>query len=453
MSTQTTAEHTSAPRPGVWIWVSLVVAALAMVATLPGRTHGMGVITEPLLRDLQLNRVDYAGINLWATLIGAFFCIPCGWLIDRLGTRVVLTAIMATLGLVVIVMSQIQGEWAVSFSLAGIDSGWQFTMMLDLFLLVLLTRGLGQSALSVASLTLMGQSVQRSATVSGSGRMAGMGVGVYSFLCAIGFSSAFRIIKYALENWNVGWRSLWFGIGVCVLCSSVPAFLLVRSKLSPRQTATENEISEVDRANSFTLGQALLTPAFWIFALTTSFYGMIAAGISLFNQSILAEKEFGRSVFLTITTITPLIGLASNLGTGWLATRISLSRLLAVAMAILTSALVMFPLVQTLLQVYLYAAALGITGGMITVLFFAVWGRYFGSVHLGKIQGAAQMITVFASALGPLLLALGKEWTNSYVPVYQLAAIFAAILGLCAWFTPQPRLVQTRLTQPAEAAA
>ena len=27
-------------------WVALVVAALAMVATLPGRTHGLGLITE-----------------------------------------------------------------------------------------------------------------------------------------------------------------------------------------------------------------------------------------------------------------------------------------------------------------------------------------------------------------------------------------------------------------------
>ena len=46
------------------------VAAAAMVATLPGRTHGLGLITEPLLSDLQLGRVPYAALNFWATLIG-----------------------------------------------------------------------------------------------------------------------------------------------------------------------------------------------------------------------------------------------------------------------------------------------------------------------------------------------------------------------------------------------
>ena len=104
------------------------VAALAMVATLPGRTHGLGLITEPLLRALHLDRVDYANLNLWATLLGATFCVPWGWLIDRLGARAVLTATLASLGAVVVVMSRLEGE----------------AVFWPLFLLVLLTRGLGR---------------------------------------------------------------------------------------------------------------------------------------------------------------------------------------------------------------------------------------------------------------------------------------------------------------------
>ena len=48
----------------------------AMVATLPGRTHGLGLITEPLLADLGLDRVPFAALNFWATLLGAAFCLP-----------------------------------------------------------------------------------------------------------------------------------------------------------------------------------------------------------------------------------------------------------------------------------------------------------------------------------------------------------------------------------------
>ena len=48
-------------------WVQVVLAALAMVATLPGRTHGLGLITVPLLRDLHLDETYYANLNLPST--------------------------------------------------------------------------------------------------------------------------------------------------------------------------------------------------------------------------------------------------------------------------------------------------------------------------------------------------------------------------------------------------
>ena len=59
----------------------LVVAALAMTATLPGRTFGLGLVTKWLLLDLSLSQVEWAQVNLWATLIGSLFCFPAGRLL------------------------------------------------------------------------------------------------------------------------------------------------------------------------------------------------------------------------------------------------------------------------------------------------------------------------------------------------------------------------------------
>src|SRR5262245_27242394 len=124
--------------PFYYGWVNLSVAALAMVGTLPGRTQGLGLITEPLLKDLQLDRVLFAQINLWATLIGALFCIGIGRLVDRLGSRLILTITALFLGIVVLTMSRVQG-------------------VALLAVLITLTRGFGQSALSVISITIVGQ--------------------------------------------------------------------------------------------------------------------------------------------------------------------------------------------------------------------------------------------------------------------------------------------------------
>src|SRR5437867_12407350 len=114
-------------------WANLVIAALAMVATLPGRTQGLGLVTEPLIADFRLDRVAYANINLWATLLGSLFCLPCGRLTDRFGPRIMLAGLMSSLGVTVLVMAR-------SSSLAGLAGLW---------VTITLTRGLGQSALSV----------------------------------------------------------------------------------------------------------------------------------------------------------------------------------------------------------------------------------------------------------------------------------------------------------------
>src|SRR5215211_5555059 len=97
-------------------WVMLLLAAAAMVGTLPGRTQGLGLVTEPLIADLHIGRVEYAQLNLWATLIGSLFAIGIGRFIDRLGARIVLTAVVACLGVVVCMMSSAQSFWSLAIA-------------------------------------------------------------------------------------------------------------------------------------------------------------------------------------------------------------------------------------------------------------------------------------------------------------------------------------------------
>jgi hypothetical protein len=66
---------------------------------------------------------------------------------------------------------------------------------------------------------------------------------------------------------------------------------------------------------------------------------------------------------------------------------------------------------------------------MIIVVFFSVWSDIFGQRHLGRIQGAAQMLTVLASGLGPLVFAKSAEFAGSYRPL--LFALAAAAFALC----------------------
>ena len=400
--------------PFYYGWVNLTVAALAMVATLPGRTQGLGLITESLLKDLQLDRVQFAQINLWATLIGSLFCIGVGRLVDRFGSRTVLVTVALGLGAVVLMMSNVSN-------------------ILWIALLITLTRGLGQSALSVISLTIVGQWFVRRLSLA---------MAVYTVILSIGFMVAFPLVGASVAT--SGWRAAWGSIGAVILFAFVPlSGLLVRRTpescgISLDGERVEQEKQTKEKANGYTLWQSLRTPAFWVFALSSSVYGLIASGIALFNESILAERGFDANVYYRTLVVTALTALVGNFLGGWLAAKWSMNRLMALAMGLLMASLLTLPHVSTFGQVVAYAVVMGIAGGFIIVLFFSFWSAAFGRAHLGKIQGAAQTMTVLASAIGPLLLAECVARTGSYAIMFYALASVVGILGLSAWFVSIP---------------
>ncbi len=82
---------------------------------------------------------------------------------------------------------------------------------------------------------------------------------------------------------------------------------------------------------------------------------------------------------------------------------------------------------------------MGMAGGFVMVVFFSFWGRAYGRAHLGRIQGAAQAMTVLASAIGPLLLALWVDMTGSYGSAFYALAAVVAVLAVAAALVPDGR--------------
>lgn len=382
-------------------WVVLWVAALAMVGTLPGRTQGLGLITEPLLKDFGLERIAYANLNLWATLIGSLFCLGIGTLLDKLGSRAVLTALALLLGATVIAMGQ-------------------STQVALLFVFLVLIRGLGQSALSVVSLAMVGQWF----TTGLEKAMA-----TYTVVMTIGFMAAFPGVGAVIEK--SGWRVAWSGIGWALVLMLAPLALFLVRRAPVEHDAQESPLP----VGGATLAEALRTPAFWVMGLSSALYGLIASGIGLFNESVLKELGFAARVYHTTLAITALTGLVGNFLGGFLATKLPLNRLMAIAMLLLTVGLAALPLARSMGLVLGISVLLGVAGGFVMVLFFSFWAHAFGRAHLGKIQGAAQLLTVLASALGPVLLAEVYQRTGSYGSIFYLLAGVVGVLGGLCWTT------------------
>src|SRR5918993_521017 len=399
-------------------WIVLFVAAAAMVGSLPGRTQGLGLVTEPLLVELGIDRVSYATLNLWATLLGSAGALGVGYAVDRRGSRVVLTTVLIALGAVVCLMSRADSYLALAV--------W-----------ITLTRALGQSALSVVSLAIVGHWFVRRIDKA---------MAIYSVAISVGFMAAFPLVGYIVQT--QGWRTAWLGVGLTLLLLLAPiAALVVRRNpesvgLMP-DGGTTGVVSAASPAQEpelagYTWTAALAMPSFWVFALGTALYGLVASGIGLFNESILAERGFEPDVYYKTLVVTAMTALVGNFLGGWLATRISLGRLMAASQFILAGGVLALPFVSSFAQVMVWALAMGLGGGLVMVLFFSVWGRVFGRLHLGRIQGIAQALTVVASAIGPLLLAWCLAVTGSYSGMFQILAAVIGVVGVSALIMSLP---------------
>lgn len=392
------SRDTASPGPAApAVWTQVIAGALLMLATLPGRTHGLGLITEPLLADLQISKDSYAQVNLWATLLGALVCLPVGAWLDRRGLRMGALVLLPALAAVVACMSLFLHGGA--------------SVLLLLFVLVLLTRTLGQGALSVLSLAVAGRSFRQ-----GSGAAAA----AYALLLSVLFAISFVAVGGVLRE--SGWRVAWGGIAGALILMMPVAFWLRGGNATPQM--------ETGAEAGLTLRQCLRAPSFWAYSAGIAAFTAISSGVGLFNEALLAERGFDQKTYHAFQGASFIIALVGQMICGIGMRRLPVRFWLGGALICQAVALVAYSFLRTQTHLWTLAAFSGVAGGIITVAFFAIWSDAFGKRHLGRIQGAAQTLSVLGSALGPLLLQRGHAFFGSYAQTLMYAAPACVLVGL-----------------------
>jgi MFS family permease len=397
--------------PFYYGWVNVVVAAIAMSATLPGRTYGLALIKEPLRADLNISDLEFNGLNFWAIILGAVIVLPVGRLIDRFGTRALLVGVGALLGASVLLMSRARNE-------------------IELFVSLTLVRGLGQGALSLVAIALVGKWFRQ---------RAGMAMGVFTILLGFGCIGPIFPIGQAVRTY--GWQTAWDAVGLTLLLGLVPLGLLL-ARSTPEAIGVKPDDGPEHDARpraEMSARAALQTPAFWAFSLAATVFNLTFSALTLDNALLLQEHGLdGQKGNDLVLGVLMAAGLPANILAGWLARRLPLGRLLAVGMAVLAISLVFFPSVSSLGGAAVYAVLLGASGGAITVIYFAVYGHTYGRTHLGSIQAAVQVLSVLASAAGPVLLAVCRERFGGTDSFFYAFAGVSAVLSVVVWMVRPP---------------
>jgi hypothetical protein len=262
-------------------------------------------------------------------------------------------------------------------------------------------------------------------------------MGAFVVLLTIGFIAGVLTVGNVVGH--SGWRTAWSLLAGLLIFGLAPlGGLLVRTRPDDLMAPVEQPTLS-DELPALTLCGALRTPAFWILAFGTSLFNLVWSGLTLFNESILAERGFDQSAAVELLSILTGCGLIANLVCGGWMRRETLAGWLTGGLIALMVCLTWFPHIASPTSLRIYAALLGFTGGVITVVFFAGWGLLFGRAHLGHIQGAAQASTVVASAIGPEVFAEGQALLGGYAGVFRGLAVLAALAAVAAFRLRLPR--------------
>ncbi|OZM75938.1 MFS transporter [Pseudonocardia sp. MH-G8] len=368
------------------------------VLTAPGQTAAVSVFIGPLVAELGVSRTLISTAYLIGTVPGSAALPLVGRAMDRRGARPVLLVVGAVFGAVLLALSTVSGLVGLTAGFVGI-------------------RFAGQGALTLVATTLVAYHVQR---------RLGTAIGIVTAVGSAGIS----LVPIGLEALVAehGFRTAWLvqGIAVWVVILPIALFGVPRRRRSePEAGASVTAAGAPGSARA-----ALRVPMFWVLSGGIGVLSLVGTALTFHQVDVLGER--GLTSAEAAATFLPqmLAGLAATLLIGPLLDRYSPRPVMIGSMLLLIVTLVAGGYVGPGWGAVFYGVALGAAGNSFRTVEAASLPRYFGTGSIGEIRGIVHTVAVVASALGPVLLAVGHQAVGSYRPL--LLAMIVLPLGLLA---------------------
>jgi len=265
-------------------------------------------------------------------------------------------------------------------------------------------------------------------------RNRGTAIGIYSTASSALMATVPLVLAVVIAQ--VGWRSAWLVAAIFVAVTVLPlAHFGLRSMPTgetagvPEREAVIESIEQPDH-RSHTRSEAIRTRAFWMLAAISGAAGMLGTALNFHQIDLLGAAGLSSAAAAALF-IPQVIGSSiAGLAIGYASDRIGTRFLPAIGMLLLVAAHWLAAVVQPGVVVFIYAIVLGAMGGAVRTAAATLLPFWFGTGHLGAIQGSLTLFNVGASAVGPVLLAVTEATFDSYPPaVLVLSAIpIAAML-------------------------
>lgn len=386
-----------------------------------GQTFFIALFAGEIRDEHGLSHGEFGFFYMLATLCSAISLVRLGRIVDVWPTVRVATLVICCLALACVLMALADGA---------------VTLLLALYLL----RLFGQGMMTHTAITAMGRWF-----------VAGRGRAVAITTTGHQLGEGLLPLLMALALGGLGWRVLWVVSALMLLVFALP---LVRGTLSlPRQPSAE-DVSRDEAGRQWTRAEVLRDGPFWVVISGVLAPAFIGTSV-FFHQVHLAElKGWTLTTMAASFSAMSLATITVTLLTGRLIDRRNARRLLPLFLLPLGLGCLVLSGAEQAGTMYVFMTLLGVSYGMSSAVFGAIWPELYGTRHLGAIRSVVFASMVFASALGPGLTGwlidtgIGFEQQLHFMALWCLGAMFALLsqrqaLSARAAMTPGQTLVAT----------
>ena len=404
----------------------LVVAASSGIGFANAAT-AIGILTIfllPMSDEFGWNRTQVAGATSLGAILGAALAPFSGRLVDRRGSRALLTLG----GLTVVVAC---GYLALAQTLAGFYAAFIVARMAD------------QGLIKIGIAPAIGKWFSR---------YRGRAIGMVFFSEAAGMTLMAPLVQLVINA--AGWRNAWYLLGGGMLVLGViPCAWLIRRQpedlgllpdgipapqppaepeesgareSGPEESGTWTGGSSTQQIQSPPLAEIVRTPSFWLVLVSLFVVSTATSGVGLHLVPHLIQQGLHPMQAVGAISVMSIAGAVGALLLGFLAERLPPRNMLAAVYLLGAVSMMVLINADDLPKTYVFAIFQGITGSGVNTLAPLLWASYYGRASLGSIYGISRAAQVAGFALGPLVSGIVYDVNGSY----DQAFIYFALLAL-----------------------
>ncbi len=344
-----------------------------------GQTFFIGIFGPSVRAEFGLDHTAWSGLYMAGTLLSAAFLPWTGQRIDRLPLQRYSLMVAATLIVAAAFMAMVPSV-----------------------------------ALLVPAIFLLRQSGQGLASHTGTTAVARHfrgDRGKAIALASLGYAAGEAILPLlaVLAIAAIGWRAT-YGVTAALVALCLPALLIW---LLQRREAPQNSIEAQPRRQdlpaapaprSRSRGEVLRHGSFCLLLPAVLAPSCITTALFFHHLELAAMKGWSATWITGSYWVYALGSIATSLLSGPLIDKLTAARVMPVLLVPLVIGLTTLSAFASPVWAWPYLLLIGVTSGLSYTVVTAFWAEVYGVDHLGAIRSMAIALSVFASALGPVIM-------------------------------------------------